>query len=801
MMLEEIKKEIKKMNEEKLTAAYSLNMCMVSISQIVDYQDINIMEQEYNAILNNINLENISKDEALLEVIKQILNVITFFRIQDGDKAFIEKEYKHKMKNAIWSAIPSPGVIMPSNPAGLAISLAAMVGTGYMNYRKAKANIDLEHEKELWKLQRAAIEQLNGLRREMFNASWKFAEHYQYPDKLRLTENQIKQYNDILLDSNVIRKYQRLWEFKDKFYAYPSFWYYLGNAANEIYMLSDPTLIKQREEGKYSEVVFSKLNKSLDEEERLFYKNQALKCFEIYWLINERPLLREDPIACSCALEYADLLTDKTEKIKYLDLAFEYGGNLHDVLQLCAIGYIKNAETEKAVNVLNILVNANYNPDVNIQLLSNQYIRLYREMEDNNDKRIASRADYQLLRYRIDEKYVKCILSWPDDKAMLDENEFLDYQKSMIIDKYCVLISEIKDKYAIKFAKLLPGPDINKEYSDDYYMGIDYASRKDEMQAVFNVNSKCESYRYYIESIQFAFDYIDLCNEMFATIDSLEEVSESIIEDERQKKADEIVEHKDLLLALQDACMKHKFDFNDFSDFLKLVDAKNLDGLFNALEESARENLNKIERLDQITKVESNIMSTCEKYDLKIPVVEIDNRLEDEGSGSDNESFSIALLGDNALKYAEKNDLQQKMRNCIKEYADSIVKDSKKVKFKVKGESHNEIYNYFKKNKIRSIGRNTNNILAVLDDMSASNYDIIFTTNDIICVYGRKQYDAILYSDVSYNSAENYIKFKRSILQNDVDIKPYKNKNVDLKLMIELIDKLNEIINSIGSNQ
>ena len=43
-------------NNEQLKAAYALNMCMVSLSQIVDYNDINILKQEYDAILNNLNI-------------------------------------------------------------------------------------------------------------------------------------------------------------------------------------------------------------------------------------------------------------------------------------------------------------------------------------------------------------------------------------------------------------------------------------------------------------------------------------------------------------------------------------------------------------------------------------------------------------------------------------------------------------------------------------------------------------------------------------------------------------------------
>lgn len=83
--------------EEKLKAAYALNLCTVSVSQIIDYNDIFFLEQEYEAILNNLNLEEMPKDEALLRILKQLLDVITYFRIQEGEKKLLEKEYQQKI--------------------------------------------------------------------------------------------------------------------------------------------------------------------------------------------------------------------------------------------------------------------------------------------------------------------------------------------------------------------------------------------------------------------------------------------------------------------------------------------------------------------------------------------------------------------------------------------------------------------------------------------------------------------------------------------------------------------------------
>ena len=291
------KKEIKKWetgkisDKEKLMAAYALNLCTVSVSQIVDYSDLVILEQEYEAILNNLNLENFPKDEALLDILKQILDTVTFFRIQEGDKKFIDREYQQKMKNAIWSAVPNFGVILAGgpNPWAIATALAAQVGIGYMNYRKEKANNQLEYDKQKWQLQRSAIEQFNALRRELFTTAWRLADKYNFKDEYRLTEKQITQYNDILMDENIFRKYERLYAIKENFEAYPPFWYYLGNAANAVaqeYFEEDKT-------------VYNK------------YKKLALESFNQYWKVNNLPLLRKDDIAASCALEHIDLLVQE----------------------------------------------------------------------------------------------------------------------------------------------------------------------------------------------------------------------------------------------------------------------------------------------------------------------------------------------------------------------------------------------------------------------------------------------------------------------------------------------------------
>ena len=270
--------------EEKTKVAYALNLCAVSISQIIDSRDIYILKQERENILNNLNLQNFVKHPALLEVLKQILDTITYLEIQAGDLEFVEKEYQQKLKNAIWSAIPSPGALfLGGDPVTTAIAIAAQIGTGYMNYRRNKSQYALDKDRSIWELKRHEIEQLYGLRAQLFETAWKLSVDYDFDDRLRLSQKQISRYSEALLEEDPLKRYERLDVMSDKFAAFPPFWYHKGNAAMEIYR--------------------SNLYSSFSDG----YKSEALKGYEEFHKCHFE-FLREDIIAASCCIEHISLL-------------------------------------------------------------------------------------------------------------------------------------------------------------------------------------------------------------------------------------------------------------------------------------------------------------------------------------------------------------------------------------------------------------------------------------------------------------------------------------------------------------
>jgi len=467
-----------KVNQDKsicehnqLKAAYALNLCTVSVSQIVDYKDLNVLEQEYELILNNLNLHNMPKDQALLHILRQILDTVTFFRIYEGDKMMLEKKYQQKIKNAIWNAIPSFALVAFGDPYTFAMSMIASVGMGYMNYRKEKANTLTEREEQEWTLQRSAIEQFNALRRELFDTAWRLSDSYEFDDKYRLTESQISQYNSILMDSIPLRKYERLNSIKDNFEAYPPFWYYLANAAMDVVNV-------YKNETAFGDNI-SAINK---------YTQLAEQNYQKY-LDKDIDLLRNNYIRSACDLEYAALLLDslprieenekklRLRKINYLiDDAIKHCGSKLDILQIASIYYLKINKAEEATKHLRKLVIENYNTKTNSQLLS--FIYLQETVFDTN-KFIPNTLKYKELVQFTDRTN---LIPWVDSEKELTKDHlrninelFLNNQKNKLYSYFEAIVNTIFHKEIISY---------NKELYNRHYMDANDAFFEDTINAI-----------------------------------------------------------------------------------------------------------------------------------------------------------------------------------------------------------------------------------------------------------------------------------------------------------------------------
>lgn len=750
-------------SNEQLKAAYALNLCTISISQIIDYDDIHIMEQEYDAILNNLNLEQMPKDEALLKILKQLMDTITFFRISDREREFIEKGYKQKMKNAIWSAVPNIGLIIGSGDwRTLAIAIASQVGIGYMNYRRAKAEGEFEKEKQLWQLERSAIEQFNGLRRELFDTAWRLSATYNYPDELRLTERQIKQYNNILMDCDPIRKYERLMSIKDSFIAYPPFWYYLGHTAVEI-TLSIP---------------------GLSDDRKKVYKDEAVQHFRQYRSSNQQGLLREDPVSSACALEYIDLLNPATDKELILDLineAYSFSGRKEDILQLCAIAYLRIGEKEEAAWILKQLINENYIPYMNAQLLSGIYVSTY--IADSSSDVLEK---YKLLQRQVGSQYLFPLPeNMSEDKFALGQ-QFVEKQRQILAKKYSLAISELLEKYNGRYAKLIPVK-MGQDDRVDYY-SLPNDEKKElflQLKGIFDRPSSADSFRKKLQEIDIQTDIIDLLNDQFASICELsfiDDASQSALAGDIEKAIIAQRFHMNSIIA---KLQKGRFEFGDMVSLLRIEYKDFTSSFYEDLAKALNSYIQSLSEMQDFAIAEQNLIEFCDRNELQDPdkLYAQSDSVQYAIISPTRKKFSSDLWGQKNEQFSEEAQRKASLLTTVEKYQNAIITDPTKAEFYSAKDPR--IGRYFSSNgplyNCKGLRQRT---IAILDAKAKNGgFDLVFTDAGIIPYKDRNLKPQVLYKDIHW----------KDINQNELQIgEIYKGNIANLKAMYQLIQELSK---------
>lgn len=785
--------QTKHSNEEKLKAAYALNMCTVSVSQIVDYNDLYVLEQEYDAILNNLNLKQMPKDEALLRIISELLNTITFFRIQEIKKSQIEKKYKQKLKNAIWSAVPSLSVVVSGNPVAIALSLATQIGSGYMNYRREKANIASDKEDAEIELQITAIEQLNALRRELFTTAWRLADEYDFNDEWRLTEKQIKQYNEILLDTDEYRKYARLEAISNKFEAYPPFWYFYGHTANYI-----------------AEMARDEMNKNLqqtdDEREKYYelaavaktYSELAKSHYEQYFSLCANNILREDQLTATFALEYVDLLwsEDKPnlEKIgTLLKLAENMAPNSLDILQLCSISYLKIGSTDNAIRLLKILVNEDYNAIANAKLLSRLYVSKYID-----DKDSLALSNYKILERQIDPLYLypmpKGVVGKEEEYAL--ESNFMAKQKAILKKAYRNSIDSYAKKNIIEFNSVLPSGKNDLEDRNSYF-GYTEAAKKQRMDDVRSVFANTRSANNYIEALKergLRYGYIRILNQTISGLESLSCFKNLKTHDALIK----IVEGKIRNAKSKLSDIQEKIDGGSFSfdDYCMLVNSYSYqyftEDFLEKLKKKVCDNIDSISDMSELDTYEMELYNFCTQHNLPSPDEYLHTfKANDRFIIDDSEQiyFGGELIGVDESDY-DYSKCSKEMLKTIKDNVDSIVSNPECVTISLVGDSNFDIY--FQNNNIKVLSGSLylckQKALAIIDDKTKKDFDLILCVDGITPVAKNVIRDTVNYSTVVYSANGN----KSELMLGYPDV--YSNKNVNIIALKGLVDKLSECL-------
>jgi hypothetical protein len=313
----------------------ALNTCIVSVSEVVHYADRLVLDREYRNIINNISFGNIKADEELVVLFQSLLTALSEGMLLVEEKDAFLRSYDRGVKKALVDSL-SNAAADGKTPYEALLSGAWAAGTVYFDHRNRIEDYRTELGKGLWGLNRERREQLNELQRQLLSASWKLQRRYDLPDRLRITQEALAHFQEVLDDRDASRRLRRLERMEKEFGAYPPYWYIRGKAAQD---------------------------QGLDEEALEFYGT-----FEQNW----RPILRHDPFYAATAMNRAYILgnRERAEIIRNLEILLAQSGR-EDGLHFLFAGlrFLQLGERDRARACFQRNVDEKFEPELNRSLL------------------------------------------------------------------------------------------------------------------------------------------------------------------------------------------------------------------------------------------------------------------------------------------------------------------------------------------------------------------------------------------------------------------------------------------------
>lgn len=383
-----------KQPDSALETAVALNYCHMSLYKIIQYNDRIVLDEEYSEIINNINLTKI-KDEEIIELLRSLMDTISQFKLNEGDKKLLYSEYERQLSNAFYSSFSSlSGMPISGNPYTMAATMLVSVGSAYANYRNNMEMYRRQLDKSIWELDKKTILILNDVRKDFIKSYWILMKRYNIPDDWRITEKQMDQYISILKDRDPGRKFRNLQRLQSSFEAYPPFWYYMGQAAQDL-----------------------KDHKG------------ALKAYEKL-RTTQMGFFREDNIYASALMSEISLLDIKRDKSKILtnlkiintQSPLDYRKNIFS-----ALWYMNFNEYDRARETLQINIDNGKNSSINQQLMGNVYLK------QNDTRQYNALIDEMLLKDNVCNQEILYLLGKEPELKTLQKI------KEQIINIYVVI--------------------------------------------------------------------------------------------------------------------------------------------------------------------------------------------------------------------------------------------------------------------------------------------------------------------------------------------------------------------------
>lgn len=349
------------------------------------------------------------------------------------------------------------------------------------------------------------------------------------------------------------------------------------------------------------------------------------------------------------------------------------------------------------------------------------------------------------------------------------EDDFYKYQKSILKWKYASVVIKLIEKYTVLLNRQTqcPADDYEKEYTDSYFL--------DTVEKIKIRNYDFKRNPAQVNRDEYVYIYIDVLEKFVSAVKNVP-LFEPVEEDEINLNPEDKSIFKFFYPDLCTNDIKEPIidQFDQRIQFYTLVEK---------FVKSMVEEIKKIDNVDntEINKKESELVELCTNENIQLPEIPI-SKNEEKSKEETTSYFSIRdIYGEDANKIKKE---KERRGEQLKRIRNVTLAEGNKLNFLIQGDE--DFKKYVRTNLPNELEglRKQNEILAILDDTTFSNCDLVFD-KDMVHVIKKKKYECgCNYSEIKFieNSKEEKVFI--------IDDFRYSNKKLDFEKFKELIDKL-----------
>ena len=217
-----------------------MNYCINSITNVIHYKSMPLLEHEIDQLLNNLTMEQVVGLYEVQSFRSTMIEKISALQITEEEKKVMQRVQEMKRENLLYQSISNslnPTLLLTgggNNAKQLAFMAIVSVARAAVEYKTASNEAGIEELQAMWQYRKKDLESFAELRQKALDLVYDLFQKYRLNESDRLTESTSILFSRIIAEEDPRARIRKLLDNERTFKGTADYYYYLGMSYVDI---------------------------------------------------------------------------------------------------------------------------------------------------------------------------------------------------------------------------------------------------------------------------------------------------------------------------------------------------------------------------------------------------------------------------------------------------------------------------------------------------------------------------------------------------------------------------------------